>query len=96
MYNSFTVRLTVAGILISRPMLVLLRTPESLIGWCSDYLRMLAVDIRESDLFSTDAIGVPDGIFLPVRGVSHQTQGDERLVPSDCVGHWCHTYSDFL
>ncbi len=33
--------ITVVGIIISRPMLVLLRTPEEILDWCTLYLRVL-------------------------------------------------------
>lgn len=33
--------MTVVGILISRPMLILLKTPESILGWCTTYLQII-------------------------------------------------------
>lgn len=33
--------MTVVGVLISRPMLVLLRTPESILDWCTSYLQII-------------------------------------------------------
>ncbi len=36
-----SVAMTVIGVAVTRPMLVLLRTPESILGWCSNYLIIL-------------------------------------------------------
>ena len=35
--------MTVAGMIISRPMLILLKTPESILDWCTDYLRIIFI-----------------------------------------------------
>ncbi|MBE5826857.1 MAG: MATE family efflux transporter [Butyrivibrio sp.] len=36
-----SIAMTVIGVAITRPMLVLLRTPESILDWCADYLIIL-------------------------------------------------------
>ena len=43
-----SVFIMIVGVLIARPMLQLLNTPESIIGWCEDYLRILFLGVAGS------------------------------------------------
>ncbi|MBO6240890.1 MAG: MATE family efflux transporter [Butyrivibrio sp.] len=38
-----SIAMTVIGVVVTRPMLVLLRTPESILDWCADYLIILFI-----------------------------------------------------
>ena len=47
-----SVIMTVLGVVISRPMLVLLRTPESILDWCTSYLQIIFIGSLGMGLFN--------------------------------------------
>lgn len=44
--------ISVVGVLVARPMLVLLRTPESIIDWCTSYLHILFIGFAGMGLYN--------------------------------------------
>lgn len=44
--------ISVVGVLVARPMLVLLRTPESIIDWCTSYLHILFIGFVGMGLYN--------------------------------------------